>query len=456
MDMNPFTHKSLWAIVVGSALLANTGCKKDDEDPVVPDPAPPSNLVTIDQPINASTTWTAGNRYLIKGFVEVELGATLTIEPGTVIFGDKATKGTLIINRGAQLIAEGTAASPIVFTSHEPAGSRAPGDWGGIILCGRAPINLPGGTGVVEGGVEAVFGGTDAADNSGTLRYVRIEFPGIAFQENNEINGLTLAGVGSGTTIDHIQVSYSGDDSFEWFGGAVGCKRMISFGGLDDDFDMDNGFSGKLQFGLALRDVDQADQSGSNGLEHDNDASGSTATPFTTPIITNVSILGPLATSTGTPNGNYKRSAHLRRNTHTNVYNSVFAGFPTGLLIDGTAAEANATNNDLVFRSSVIAGMTSNFAVASGSTWDIATWFATSGWNNTTYTNSSDLLLAVPLDLTNPDLLPNEGSPLLSGADFTWGPLADGFFEQVPYRGAFGLEDWTSGWANWDPQNTTY
>lgn len=454
--MNPFTQKSLWALVIGGALLANTGCKKDEDDAIVPDPTPASNLITIDQPISASTEWTADHQYLIKGFVEVEAGVTLTIAPGTVIFGDKTTKGTLIINRGATINAAGTAASPIVFTSHEPAGSRAPGDWGGIILCGRAPVNLPGGTGVVEGGVEAVFGGTDAADNSGRLSFVRIEFPGIAFQPNNEINGLTLAGVGSGTTIDHIQVSYSGDDSYEWFGGAVNSKRIISFGGLDDDFDMDNGFSGKLQFGVAVRDANQADASGSNGLEHDNDASGSTNSPFTTPIITNVSILGPLATSTSTPNDNYKRSAHLRRNTHTNVYNSVFAGFPTGLLIDGPGAEANATNNDLVFRSSVIAGMTSNFAVASGSTWDIATWFATNGWNNTTYTNNSDLLLAVPLDLNSPDLLPNEGSPLLSGADFTWSALADGFFEQVSYRGAFGLEDWTSGWANWDPQNTAY
>ena len=454
--MNPFTQKSLWVLVIGGALLANTGCKKDEDDAIVPDPTPASNLITIDQPISASTEWTADHRYLIKGFVEVEAGATLTIAPGTVIFGDKTTKETLIINRGATINAAGTAADPIVFTSAEPAGSRAPGDWGGIILCGRAPVNLPGGTGVVEGGVEAVFGGTDAADNSGRLSFVRIEFPGIAFQPNNEINGLTLAGVGSGTTIDHIQVSYSGDDSYEWFGGAVNSKRVISFGGLDDDFDMDNGFSGKLQFGVAVRDANQADASGSNGLEHDNDASGSTNSPFTTPIITNVSILGPLATSTSTPNDNYKRSAHLRRNTHTNVYNSVFAGFPTGLLIDGPGAEANATNNDLVFRSSVIAGMTSNFAVASGSTWDIATWFATNGWNNTTYTNNSDLLLAVPLDLNSPDLLPNEGSPLLSGADFTWSALADGFFEQVSYRGAFGLEDWTSGWANWDPQNTAY
>ena len=454
--MNPFTYKSLWTIVIGSALLANTGCKKDEDDPIVPDPTPSSNLITIDQPISTNTNWTADNRYLVKGFVEVEQGATLTIAPGTVIFGDKTTKGTLIINRGAKINAVGTPSQPIVFTSAEPAGSRAPGDWGGVILCGRSNINLPGGDGVVEGGVEAVFGGTDEADDSGILSYVRIEFPGIAFQENNEINGLTLAGVGATTTIDHIQVSYSGDDSYEFFGGSVNAKHLIAFGGLDDDFDMDNGFSGKLQFGVVLRDPDQADASGSNGLEHDNDASGSTASPFTTPIITNVSILGPLTTTTGAINTNYKRSAHLRRNTHTNVYNSVFAGFPTGLMIDGTAAEANATNNDLIFRSSVLAGMTADFGVASGSTWDIATWFATNGWNNTVFTNSSDLLLAVPFDLSSPDLLPNEGSPLLSGADFTWGPLTDGFFQPVSYRGAFGLVDWTSGWANWDPQNTAY
>ncbi len=455
--MDPFKYRSLWSLLLAGALLSSTSCKKDDEeDPVTPTPTP-SNLVTIDQPISASTEWTADHQYLIKGFVEVELGATLTIAPGTVIFGDKDTKGTLIINRGGKINAVGTSSQPIIFTSAQPAGSRAPGDWGGIILCGRSNINLPGGTGVVEGGVEAVFGGTDGVDDSGRMSYVRIEFPGIAFQENNEINGLTIAGVGSTTQLDHIQVSYSGDDSFEFFGGTVNAKNLIAFGGLDDDFDMDNGFSGNVQFGLVLRDPQQADVSGRNGLEHDNDASGTAATPFTSPVLSNITVLGPLVTSDpGSMNSNYKRSAHLRRNTHTKVYNSVFTGYPTGLLVDGSTTETNATSNDLQVRNTVLAGMTTDFAVASGSTWDISSWFNTSGWNNAVYTSANDLGLGLPVSLSNPQLLPEGASPLMNGADFSATALSNSFFENVSYRGAFGGTDWTSGWTNWDPQNTAY
>lgn len=455
--MNPFKYRTLCTLLLAGALFSNTSCKKEEaEDSTAPTPTP-SNLITVDQPISANTEWTADHRYLIKGFVEVEQGVTLTIAPGTVIFGDKNTKGTLIINRGGKINAVGTASNPIIFTSAEPVGQRAPGDWGGIIICGRSNTNLPGGSGVVEGGVEAVFGGTDNADDSGRLSYLRIEFPGVAFQVNNEINGLTLAGVGSTTQLDHIQVSYSGDDSFEFFGGNVNAKNLIAYGGLDDDFDMDNGFSGKLQFGLVLRDPTQADVSGSNGLEHDNDASGTAATPYTWPIVSNLTVLGPLATTNAASmNTNYKRAAHLRRNTHTNVFNSVFAGYPTGLLIDGATTETNATNNDLRIRNSVLAGMTNNFAVASGSTWDISSWFSTSGWNNVAYTNATDLGLGLPVSLLNPQLLPEGASPLMNGADFTAAPINDGFFETVSYRGAFGTTDWTTGWTNWDPQNTAY
>ncbi len=453
MYLKPFPYRSAFALLLAGTLVS-TGCKKDEEDPVTPTTPTADNIVVVDQPIATNTNWTADKKYLVKGFIEVENGVTLTIAPGTVVLGHKATKGTLIINRGAKLDAVGTPTQPIVFTSAEPAGSRAPGDWGGIIMCGRAPINLAGGTGVVEGGVEAVFGGNDPADNSGRLKYVRIEFPGIAFQENNEINGLTLAGVGSGTEIDHVQVSYSGDDSFEWFGGTVNNKYLVAFAGLDDDFDMDNGYSGKLQFGVVLRHPNQADISGSNGLEHDNDANGSSATPFTSPVITNISIFGPLATSSTTINSNYKRANHLRRNTHTKVFNSVFAGFPTGLLIDGSACEANADAGDLKVRNNVYSGVGTLTAVVSGSTWNISSFFTSNG--NTQLTNNSELGVVDAFNLSSPNFTLTSGSILATGASFTDTEVQDGFFTTVPYKGAFGTEDWTAGWTNWDPQNTTY
>lgn len=171
--------------------------------------------------------------YLLKGWVYIADGAELTIEPGTIIKGDKQTKAALIAERGGKLIAKGTATEPIVFTSEEAAGSRKPGDWGGIILCGKAKNNQT--EQQIEGGPRTKHGGADDADNSGALSYVRIEFAGYPFQKDKEINGLTLGSVGSGTEIDHVQVSYSNDDSFEWFGGTVNCKYLVAYKGWDDD-----------------------------------------------------------------------------------------------------------------------------------------------------------------------------------------------------------------------------
>jgi hypothetical protein len=357
--------------------------------------------------------------------------------------------------------ANGTVNQPIVFTSNESAGSRSYGDWGGIIICGNAPVNLAGGEGVIEGGTNALFGGgmnPNPNDNSGILRYIRIEFSGIPFQPNQEINGLTMGGVGAGTTIEYIQISYCGDDSYEWFGGNVNSKYLIAFRGWDDDFDSDNGFSGKIQFAVSMRDPNIADQSGSNGFESDNDATGSGATPNTSPVFSNVSVFGPKATSSTNINSQYQRAAHLRRNTRTSIFNSVLAGYPTGLLIDAASTEGNATNNDLQVRNTIISGMTNPLAVISSSSWDINSWFNTPTFGNTIYTNNSDLMINYPdaASLTNPNLIPMSGSPLMSGADFSHSKLQDPYFDVVNFKGAFGTVDWTAGWTNWDPQNTNY
>ncbi|MCS6992008.1 MAG: T9SS type A sorting domain-containing protein [Chitinophagales bacterium] len=414
--------------------------------------------------ITQNTTLTNDKIWLLQGFVYVTNGATLTIEPGTIIKGDKATKGALIITRGAKLIANGTAQQPIVFTSNGPVGFRNYGDWGGIILLGRASINQPGGEAVIEGGVEdgqgnGTYGGglnPDDNDNSGILRYVRIEFCGIAFQPNSEINGLTCGGVGRGTTLEYIQVSFCGDDAFEFFGGTVNAKYLISYRTLDDDFDTDNGYRGLIQFAYALRDPAIADVSGSNGFESDNDPTGSPNTPFTQTVFSNITIAGPRATSSTSINGSYRRAAHLRRNTRTSIYNSVLMGFPTGIMIDGSACEANATNDILQVRNTVISGCTNNFEVASGSTFDISGWFNNASYNNKTYSSNTALGLKDPFNLTNPNPLPSDTSLLLSGADFTHAALSDPFFTQVTYRGAFGTVNWTEGWAEWNPNNVPY
>ncbi|WP_216690409.1 T9SS type A sorting domain-containing protein [Hymenobacter siberiensis] len=457
----------LSALVALAAIAAATPqAQAQTTCPVAPTP------IVVSGSITANTTWTNNNIYLLQGFVFVESGATLTIQSGTIIKGDQASKGTLTIKQGARIDARGTAAQPIVFTSNQPAGSRARGDWGGLILLGRATQNIPATAAQplskIEGGLtpDTFFGGTDDNDNSGTLQYVRIEFPGVAFTTDNEINGLTLGGVGAGTTIDHIQVSYSGDDSFEWFGGSVNAKYLIAFRGIDDEWDTDNGFHGKVQFGVALRDPNVADASGSNGFESDNDAQGSNNLPQTSAIFSNMSNF--IVPTSGTLNTNYKRGMHLRRNSALSVFNSVVAGYPVGLLLDeGTApfsatnSVVNATNGTLVLKNNVFAGFARG-AVATrvnGSTYNVKQFLGAT--NDTTSTVASLNLNASNFALTTPGFVPLATTPLATGASFTDAKLAGSFFTPVTYRGALAPAgtpnaDWTAGWTNFNPQITCY
>jgi hypothetical protein len=424
-------------------------------------------IVTGD--ITTDTKWYANARYFISGFVHVR-NATLTIEPGTIIKGVSGTKGALIIERGSKIMAQGSATNPIIFTSDKPKGQRSYGDWGGLVICGKATTNKHdnniNGQGVAEGGIGSLYGGTDDTDNSGILQYVRIEFPGIALTatSNSEINGLTLYSVGTGTSIDHIQVSYSGDDSFEWFGGSVNCKYLVALRGWDDDFDTDNGFKGKVQFALGMRDPAIADQSSSNGFESDNDAEGSTLTPVTSPVFSNVTLFGPYAVSTTNVNSLYKRAMHLRRSSQLSVYNSIFVGWPKGLMLDGTAGNTPtmAGNNTLQIEKCILAGMGANYEAASGTpitpytVAEIKSYFEGTSKGNTATQTVADIIGSSPLSLTSPSLLPSAGSSFLTGASFTNSRLTGSFFIQVTHLGAFGTDNWTSGWCNFDPQNTDY
>lgn len=382
----------------------------------------PAPTVTVNAgDITSNTTWTSGNTYLLNGWVYVTNGATLTIEPGTVIRGDYVNKGSLIIERGAKIMAQGTVNNPIVFTSAEDAGNRDYGDWGGVILCGRASINQAGDTAEIEGGVGSVYGGgasPSETDNSGLMEYVRIEFAGVPYVTDKEINGLTMGGVGSGTTLNHIQVSYCGDDAFEWFGGKVDAKYLVSFRNWDDDFDTDNGYQGRVQFAVALRDPSIADPgSKSNGFESDNDKDGTTAIPQTAPVFSNVSMFGPKASASTTVSSNYKTAAHIRRNSALSIYNSVFAGYTNGLLIDGSLSEANATAGKLNVEFTYLAGISgTEFQVTtdSTSTFNLSTWFMDLMDCNDTLNQHSTLMIANPFNLSAPDFRPASGSPLLN------------------------------------------
>lgn len=409
--------------------------------------------IVLSGDITSNLTLSAGNTYLLSGIVRVQPPATLTIQAGTKIYGENATDGSLIIKPGAKIMAMGTAQNPIIFTSEftKPGSTQSAyyGDWGGIILLGNARINVPGGTAAIEGPGDT-YGGTNDDDNSGVMQYVRIEYPGIAYSLNNEINGLTFGGVGRGTTIDHIQVSYSGDDSFEWFGGTVNCKNLIAYRGWDDDFDTDFGYRGKLQFLLAVRDPEIADQSQSNGFESDNNGSGSLNEPITSPTYWNVTLIGPKQNSSTPINSLYRRGMHLRRSSRNNVNNAVIIGWPTGVRIDGANTIQAAQNGTMTLNNMVISGWTSaalDTANANNLSFNVSSWFA-ANVNNRLFTTNDSLLLTDPFNLNAPNLTPLPGSPLLTGFA---APPNDGFFDPTAtYLG--GLSDnpannWTQGWA---------
>jgi len=375
--------------------------------------------------IATNTTLDATKVYKLVGFVYVKEGVTLTIPAGTVIRGDKVSKGTLVVTRGGKLVAQGTADKPVVFTSNFAVGERNPGDWGGVILLGKAPNNLPGGTGVIEGGLtlpEGNHGGTDAADNSGTLKYVRIEFPGIAFAKDNEINGLTLGSVGTGTTIDYVQVSFSGDDSFEWFGGTVNAKHLVSIANVDDIFDFDNGFSGKLQFLVAQRDPSLADQAGqSNGIESDNSAGDFTVSPRTRPVISNMTLIGPGNTAV---DAKHEYANLWRRGSKMILANSLFIGFRYGIdirdketgdaLTDGTSLIKNNIYQSFTAGKDVVADGT----VPSFANVDLLKTYL-SGKNNTIVDQAAAAALLVdPFHVTAPNFLLKTGSAAAAGATF--------------------------------------
>ncbi len=425
-------------------------------DPKTTTYADESTVVNVTTDITVNTTWFAGTTYKISGLIYVRNGATLTIQPGVTVKGIYTTTGTaLIITKGAKLNAVGTASAPIVFTSAKTvAEGRSPGDWGGIILLGKARFTAltASNTGVnnIEGitaTVNTEYGGGTTpfdADNSGTLKYVRIEFGGFVFSNNNEINGLTMGAVGSGTTIDYVQVSYSNDDSFEWFGGAVNCKHLVAYRGLDDDFDTDNGYKGYVQFALGIKDPTIADNpvvSTSEGFESDNNPTGVAAQSGwdnTSAIFSNCTLLGPSGRTGISVASGHERPLRLRRNSQIKIYNSIFQDFKSNyLFIDGTTTQANANAGTLKFKNNIIAGTPSStytFGVRGSSATtatavtELSSWFST---NNNSYVASAGILTA-PYNTSNYsdynadgitiDYRP--GATASTGADFTDASIA--------------------------------
>lgn len=386
---------------------------------------------TVSSDITSNTTWSGV--ICLQNKVYVKNGATLTIQPGTVIRGDKSTQGTLIITRGSKINAAGTASQPIVFTTNEDIGNRFEGDWGGLVVLGAARNNQPGGVANIEGiapTTDTEFGGSNDADNSGVLQYIRIEFAGIALQPNKEINGITFGSVGSATTVDHIQVSQSGDDSFEWFGGTVDCKYLIAYRGLDDDFDTDFGYRGRVQFGLIIRDKDLSDAAGdSNAFESDNDATGSVAQPLTKAIFSNITIVGPKGNgSIALPVGEkFEKSFRLRRNTSLSVFNSISTGWEKGLSIEGTSAEDNFTGDSAFFANNILAGYGTGVKVVTASMSFYNNFFGSENNDSTSTVSAVNWVNLFTALGSTPDARLNASSVAATGASFTNTVFVGGF-----------------------------
>ena len=311
--------------------------------------------------ITGTVTLDASKVYLLTSTCVVRSGGKLIIPAGTVIRGAADLTATpklyalITVERGGMIEVNGTTTNPVVMTSNKAAGSRDRGDWGGLVLCGKAvnnqglDVQLEGFNNVAVDNTLGKFGGTDDADNSGVVKYVRIEFAGLAFEPNKEVNSLTMGSVGSKTEIEGVQCSFGNDDAFEWFGGTVSCKKLIAYKTTDDDFDTDFGYRGAVQFGIAVKDTAYFDlswnatsgASTSETFESDNDAAGSGKLPLTSALFSNITCVGPVPLDktyndlTATQKGAFRRGARIRRNSRLNIVNSVFMGYRNFIMFDG-------------------------------------------------------------------------------------------------------------------------
>lgn len=393
--------------------FALTACTKEDED----DNAFQATYIITD--LDATTKQIQGTfnedytldndiTWVLSGGIFVDEGATLTIEAGTTV--KSATDGTtafLSVKQGGKIMANGTATEPIILTSGEA--SPAAGDWGGVIINGFAPINT-GATAQGEGGT-GIYGGTDAADNSGVLRYVRVEYAGKILGTDNELNGFSFNGVGNGTTVEYIQAYNGSDDGIEFFGGTVNVRYAVSTGNEDDSFDWTHGWSGNGQFWV----VEQFEAGGDRGIEADNNGDDNTLTPYSNPTLSNLTLVGAIdADSSNT-------GMRLREGTKGNIYNAIVTGFPKyGIRVSESQTTSNMNNNELVVKHSVSA-------------------------NNGTDFKDCDPFANDMTNSTVPVALVGYVGTTTGGMDMS---STDSWFVSTDYIGAVpATNDWTAGWT---------
>jgi hypothetical protein len=427
---------------------------------------------TIQGDITADRTLTNDTRWDLKGVVYVKGGATLTIEPGTFVIGQPGTTppSALIITQNGKIFASGTKSRPIVMTSSLPFGQRASGDWGGLAMLGKAPINvggnIPGGTGIcpaegcknapgtfylegLVGNADSVYGGTDPNHSCGVLRYVRVEYAGTILSPNNELNSFTWGGCGKGTVAEHLQAIYGKDDSFEWFGGTMDAKWLVGGLGADDFTDYQLGWTGRVQFGLMYQSPDSP---GNRGIEGDDSEYDQAAVPFSNPTFFNVTYIG-----SGNPGFDEANAPgiFLRRGSRGSFNNLVVTNFysPCIDISDAnTQAQAdlgNVTMNGILcFNNNIGSNGANTLAGQIPAAYNLA--YAQGQKGNGAGKNFmiADPLLARPFQYSDPDFAGLFGSPIFRAG---WvAPPDDGFFDQsAKFTGGIGDEDWTEEWTSW-------
>ncbi|MCP9292155.1 MULTISPECIES: T9SS type A sorting domain-containing protein [Gracilimonas] len=423
---------------------------------IVPALAMAQTTVTVSSNITEDTEWTSDNEYLLDGMIFVTDGADLYIEAGTTVRGaagqDLDASG-LVITRGSRIFAEGTADSPIIFTAEDDANLTKDdvGEWGGIVILGRASTNN-----TVEATIEGVneiesdpalvgYGGDNDMDNSGVLRYVSIRHTGINIgsSSGNEIQGLTLGAVGAGTTIEYVESFASGDDGYEWFGGTVNTKYLVSAFNNDDAFDWDQGFRGKGQFWFVIQDSDQAGRS----AEMDGAGGDETGTPFAYPVISNATYVGPGVSST--PSGDPGQMLEFRDNTGALYTNSIFTDHPGNALrvedvdgVDEFDSRARLEADSLNINNSVFFSFGTGNTLADMATNDYEATMLNENGNSVT-----DPQLGGISRTDDAGLDPRPGNAdVLEGAEIP----NDAFFSNVAYKGAFGGNNWLAGWTALD------
>ncbi|WED66110.1 hypothetical protein PXH66_04525 [Synoicihabitans lomoniglobus] len=418
--------------------------------------------VPVSGSITSNTTWTADNTYIMSGYVFVTNGATLTIEPGTVVKGQVSSgagAAALIVTRSSKIMAEGTADQPIIFTSvldnlDGSLGTERKGLWGGVILLGNAQINSradgedPGspkqdqieGVSVTTEQIPLVtFGGLDDADNSGVMKYVSIRHGGANLGAGNEINGLTLGGVGSGTVLSYIEVYANFDDGFEFFGGTVSPDHLVAAFCGDDSFDFDSGFRGTLQWLFTLQAVD-GEEPGDKAIEWDGDTNPPTGTPVSSVTVSNLTAIG--LGSTGGANA----PINPRDNATVKLYNSAFINYARGIEIESDIGDVAPDIQSNVWWSHVAATNTAAGFGTSNSSGDLdaTSYFTNAALNNVIVAPMMNgISYAKDAGL---DPRPSSAeSPLMTTPVFA----ADGL-TATDYVGAFGTDLWIKGWTNLD------